>query len=79
MSNYFRKMVVRKKIRIVNYSYTLSKGQKQILGAGTVLKFLQSLALVFSYICLQFFPGNFRQQEEIFLTDKCIENFKRWL
>ena len=37
-----------------------SKGfYQQILGAVTVLKFLQKLALDFPYICLQFFPGNF--------------------
>ena len=45
-----------------------SKGfYQQILGAVTVLKFLQKLALDFPYICLQF-------SREIF-TDKCIENF----
>ena len=31
----------------------------QILGAVAALKFLQTLALDFPYICLQFFPGNF--------------------
>ena len=37
-----------------------SKGfYQQILGAVTVLKFLQKLALDFPYICLQFSPGNF--------------------
>ena len=40
-----------------------SKGfYQQILGAVTVLKFLQKLALDFPYICLQFFPGNFYKQ-----------------
>ena len=40
-----------------------SKGfYQQILGAVTVLKFLQKLALDFPYICLQFFPGNFYGQ-----------------
>ena len=40
-----------------------SKGfYQQILGAVTVLKFLQKLALDFPYICLQFFPGNFYRQ-----------------
>ena len=34
----------------------------QILGAITVLKFLQMLALDFPYICLQFFPGKFHRQ-----------------
>ena len=29
----------------------------QILGAVTVLKFLQTLASDFPHICLQFFPG----------------------
>ena len=33
----------------------------QILGAVTVLKFLQTLALDFLHICLQFFPGKFLQ------------------
>ena len=33
----------------------------------TVLKFLQTLALDFPYICLQFFPGNFCRQDEKFL------------
>ena len=37
-----------------------SKGfYQQILGAVTVLKFLQKLALDFPYIFLQFSPGNF--------------------
>ena len=35
---------------------------KQILGAVTMLKFLQKLVLDFPYICLQFFPGNFYRQ-----------------
>ena len=40
-----------------------SKGfYQQILGAVTVLKFLQKLALDFPYICLQFFPNNFYRQ-----------------
>ena len=48
-----------------------SKGfYQQILGAVTVLKFLQRLALDFLYICLQ------SVSREIF-TDKCIENFKK--
>ena len=34
----------------------------QILGAVTVLKFLQTLALDFLHICLQFFPGKFYRQ-----------------
>ena len=47
-----------------------SKGfYQQILGAVTVLKFLQKLALDFPYICRQFFP-------EIF-TDNCIRKFKK--
>ena len=32
------------------------------MGAATVLKFLQKLALDFPYICLQFFPGYFYRQ-----------------
>ena len=40
-----------------------SKGfYQQILGALTVLKFLQKLALDFPYICLQFFPGYFYRE-----------------
>ena len=40
-----------------------SKGfYQQILGAVTVLKFLQKLALDLPYICLQSFPGNFYRQ-----------------
>ena len=40
-----------------------SKGfYQQILGAATVLKFLQKLSLDFPHICLQFFPGNFYRQ-----------------
>ena len=40
-----------------------SKGfYQQILGAVTVVKFLQKLDLDFPYICLQFFPGNFYRQ-----------------
>ena len=49
-----------------------SKGfYQQILGAVTVLKFLQKLALDFPYICMQFLISR-----EIF-RDKCIENFKK--
>ena len=44
-----------------------SKGfYQQILGAVTVLKFLQKLALDFPYICLQFFLGNYRQMYKKF-------------
>ena len=49
-----------------------SKGfYQKILGAITVLKFLQKVASDFPYICLQFFPGNF--------IDKCIQNFQKKL
>ena len=34
----------------------------KILGAVTLLKFLQTLALDFPYICLQFFVGKFYRQ-----------------
>ena len=34
----------------------------KILEAVTVLKFLQTLALDFPYICLQFFLGKFHRQ-----------------
>ena len=40
-----------------------SKGFYQhILGAVTVLKFLQKLAIDFPYICLQFLLGKFYRQ-----------------
>ena len=63
MSNNFHKKAVLKKS--MNCKLKLhSKGfYQQIFGAVTVLKFLQTLALDFSYICLQFFPGNFCRQE----------------
>ena len=35
---------------------------EQVFGTVTVLKFLQTLALDFPYICLQFFPGHFYRQ-----------------
>ena len=35
----------------------------QILGAVTVLKFLQTLALDFLYICLQIFPEKILQAD----------------
>ena len=48
----------------------LSKGfYQQSLGAVTVLKFLQKLALDFPYTCLQFVPEMF--------TDECTENFNK--
>ena len=34
------------------------------MGAATVPKFVRSLPLDFPVICLQFFMGNFSQQEE---------------
>ena len=53
---------------VQHYTLLHSKGfYQQIWGAVTVLKFLQTLALDFPYICLQFFPGNFSLQEEKFL------------
>ena len=59
MWNNFRKTAVLEKN--MNCKLKLhSKGfYLQILGAVTVLKFLQTVALDFAYICLQFFPGNF--------------------
>ena len=61
MSNNFRKTAVLEKN--MNFKLKLhSKGfYQQILGAVTVLKFLQKLALNFPYICLQFFPRKFLQ------------------
>ena len=59
MSNNFRKTdFLEKKM---NCKLKLhSKGfYQRILGAVTVLKFLQKLVLDFPYICLQFFLGNF--------------------
>ena len=49
----------------------------QILGAVTVLKFLQTLALDFPYICLQFFPGNFSLQEKNFYKQAGIGDIKK--
>ena len=40
-----------------------------MFGAVPVLKLVQSLALDFSYICLQFFPGNFSRQEKKLQTN----------
>ena len=55
-----------------------SKGfYQQILGAVTVLKFLQTLALDFPYICLQFFLGKFCRQEEKSLQTM-YRKFKKW-
>ena len=70
MSNKLRKTAFRKKY--INCKLKLhSKGSyRQILGAITVLKFFQRLALDFPYICLQFFPGNFSRQEEKFYRQK---------
>ena len=44
----------------------------QIFGAVALLKFLQTLALDFPYICLQFYPANSSRQEDKFFRDKCI-------
>ena len=62
MSNNFRKTAVLKKISFVNLKLHSKGFYYQILGAVTVLKFLQKLALDFPYICLEFFPGNFHRQ-----------------
>ena len=42
-----------------------------------MLKFLETLALDFLYICLQFFPGNFSRQEEKFLPTNVKKILKR--
>ena len=75
MSNNFRKTsLLKKKNMNCKLNYKLhSKGfYWQIFGAVTLLKFLQTLALDFPYICLQFFPANSSWQEDKFFRDKCI-------
>ena len=42
------------------------------MGAATVPKFVRSLALDFPVICLQFFMGNFSQQEEKSCTHNTV-------
>ena len=42
------------------------------MGAATVPKFVLSLALDFPVICLQFFMGNFSQQEEKSFTNNTV-------
>ena len=42
------------------------------MGAATVPKFVRSLALDFPVICLQFFMGNFSQQEEKSFTHNTV-------
>ena len=61
MSSNFRKTAVLEKYELQTKA-TQQRIYQQILGAATVLKFLQKLALDFPYICLQFFPGNFYRQ-----------------
>ena len=63
MSNNFRKTAVMKK-SVMNCKLKLhSKGfYYKIWGAITLLKFLQTLVLDFTYICLQFFLGKFHRQ-----------------
>ena len=57
-----------------------SKGfYKQIFWAVPVLKFLQTLALDFphiNFVCN--FPGKFQLTGRKILTDKCIDNLKKW-
>ena len=62
MSNNFRKTAVLEKNKNCKLKPHSKGFYEQILGAVTVLKFLQKLALDFPYICLQFFPGNFYGQ-----------------
>ena len=60
-SNNFCKTAVLEKYEL----YTKATQQRILpanFGAVTVLTFLQKLALDFSYICLQLFPGNFYRQ-----------------
>ena len=72
MSNNFRKTTVVKKKKKKNCKLKLhSKGfYQQILAAVAVLKFLQTLALDFPYICLQFFPRTFMSAGREIFTDK---------
>ena len=62
MSNNFRKSAVLEKNMNCKLKLHIKGFYQHILGAVTVLKFLQKLALDFPYICLQFFPGNFYRQ-----------------
>ena len=63
MSNNFRKTAVLEKIYMNCKLKPHGKGfYRQILGAVTVLQFLQKLALDFPYICPPFFPGNVYRQ-----------------
>ena len=69
MSNNFRKTAVLKKNQLSTKT-TKQRIVLKYLGGVPMLKFFQGLALDFPYICLQFFRD--------FLTDKCIENLKKW-
>ena len=69
MSDNFRKTAVLKEISIVNESYNAKDCPKKFWGRN-YSKFLQRLALDFPYICLYF--------SRDILTDKCIENLKKW-
>ena len=57
MSSNFRKTAVLKRNMICKLKLHSKGFYYQILGAVTVLKFLQTLASDFPHICLQFFPG----------------------
>ena len=59
MSNNFRKNDWSEKNMNCELKLYSQRFYKQILGAATVLKFHQTLALAFPCIFLQFFPGNF--------------------
>ena len=66
MSNNLSKTAVLKK----KMNCKLKLQQRILLtnfGVVNVLKFLQTLVLDFPYICLQYFPGNFKRREEKFL------------
>ena len=68
-NNNFRKKAVLKKISVVKYSYKAKNCTKKFGGRTCVYKFLQWLALDFPYkIC------NISLD---FITDKCIESFKK--
>ena len=70
MSNNLSKTAVLKKKKL---NCKLKLRQRILLtnfGVVNVLKFLQTLALDFPYICLQFFQGNFSRKEENFLQTK---------
>ena len=76
MSNNFRKTAVLKQNMNCELKLHSEGFYQQILGAVTVLKFLQPLALDFPYICLQFFPEDFSRQDEKFFQTNVTKFLK---